>query len=67
MINLVMFVLACLAWQRLKDWYRGPRLPEYTVKMRGRGASAKCGCRIEDTKVSEPCQAHGLMSRIQGE
>jgi len=70
MLQAILFVLACLALQALKDACCGRRRP--TVRLlsdrdglrlidNGLHATAQCGCRLVDMKVTEPCEAHKAM------
>lgn len=61
MIQIILFVAACLVWQAIKNKLRGPRRP--TVSLTGGGAHilAVCGCDVVDNRVARPCAAHKVM------
>ncbi len=64
MIQLILFVVACFAWQAVKDALRkkSPRPANMKIK-------AKCGCVIlphdphaKKARVAEPCAAHRIIT-----
>jgi hypothetical protein len=67
MIQGVLFIFACLAWQALKNKLRGPkqRGTSRLVVSLGR-VLAECGCETDrdpyqTRRIVKPCQAHRAM------
>lgn len=65
MIQIILFVAACLVWQKIKDALRGPRVPTVSIKASSKAIKARCGCSVvngnEGDRVVEPCAAHKVM------
>lgn len=65
MISLIMFVLGCLVWQRIKDALRGGRPQVLKVRVVHHMKSS-CGCVVVEGeankfRVVEPCAAHRVI------
>lgn len=61
MIHAILFIMACLALQALKDSFRRPEVPIVKLKQ-PKIIRAKCGCKTEEgERVVEPCAAHRVM------
>lgn len=71
MMGAILFVVACLAWQAVKNAMRGGPRPTVRLKEEypalGVGevhAVARCGCDTVNNKVVRPCEAHKAMMEI---
>lgn len=63
MIQLLMFVAACLALQGLKNAFRRRWGPTVSLAPPAARVRAACGCRVADEKVVGPCAAHEALRR----
>lgn len=64
MIEIILFVMACFAWQAIKNAVRGPKIPTVSLR-KEKITKAKCGCTLVDDGVIKPCEAHELLLKIQ--
>ncbi len=61
MIEIILFVAACLVWQSIKDKLRGKRKPTVSLCSRETHVEAMCGCDTANKRVVRPCSAHRAM------
>jgi hypothetical protein len=61
MIQIILFVAACLVWQAIKNAVCGKKRPTVSLGVGGTRAVAMCGCNVVDNKVVAPCSAHKAM------
>ena len=60
MIDIILFVAACLIWQSIKDKLRGKK-PTVSLNYSRGHVEAMCGCDTANNKVVRPCSAHRSM------
>lgn len=61
MIQLIFFVIACLAWQAIKNAVRGEVKPRVTLPV---PKKAECGCSLIGTTVVNICAAHKVLLNL---
>jgi len=65
-IQIILFVVACFAWQAAKDSMRAKKEPKTK--------STRCGCEIAPrepyarrARVTKPCEAHRIIFSLGGQ
>lgn len=62
MISIVLFIVACLVWQAIKNAIRGPR--KLNIKM-VQVQKAECGCEVSQNRVVTACSAHKILLEVE--
>jgi hypothetical protein len=66
MIQIILFVAACLIWQGIKNQLHGKKRPTVSLAGGEIHAVAMCGCDTVENKVVRPCSAHKAMLEAKG-
>lgn len=61
MIQIILFIAACLVWQSIKDKLRGKKRPTVSLISSKDHVEAMCGCDTAGNRVVRPCEAHKAM------